>query len=74
MKGFSKNPIGRDIEYILDANPRVTVIRGCRCKWNCGSTWLLQLDHETLESGYNMFFKLAIEDAIELGKKVNVTV
>jgi len=70
MKGFSKNPIGRDIEYILDANPRVTVIRGCYCKYNCGSTWLTQLDRETITGGYNNYFKQALIDAHDVAEKL----
>ena len=72
MKNFTKNPIGRDIEYVLESNPRVTIIRGCHCKYNCDSTWLVRVDYETVMGGYNSHFKSAVKDAESLGQKLTV--
>ena len=69
MKGFTKNPIGRDIEYVLDADPRVTVIRDCYCSFNCGSTWMIRFEDDLVDSGHYSYFKDAIADAIALGSK-----
>ena len=63
MKGFTKHPVGRDIAYVLEANPRVRVIRGCKCAWNCDETWLVQIDEETVIGGYFRYFKDALRDA-----------
>jgi hypothetical protein len=67
VKGFVKNPIGRDIEYVLQSNSRVAVIRGCKCQWNCDRTWHLQVDQETIEGGYYRYFKDALRGAREEG-------
>ena len=68
MKGFAKNPIGRDIEYILESDPRVAVIRGCHCQWNCDETWLLQVNNETITGGYYRYFKDALRGAVHEGE------
>jgi hypothetical protein len=69
-KGFSKNRIGRDVEYILDDNPRVTILRECRCGYNCSSTWAVRVDNEIMDSGYHSRFRLAVSDAIQTGKEL----
>lgn len=69
MKGFTKNPIGRDIEYVLDADPRVTVIRDCYCSSNCYQTWMIRFEDDVVDSGHYSYFKDAIADAIAMGGK-----
>ena len=72
MNGFTKNRIGRDIEYILQSNPRVTVIRSCYCSYNCMETWMTKVDDEVIDGGYNSYFRDAVKDAFVAGEKLAV--
>lgn len=66
MKGFTKQAFGKDIEYVLDADPRVTVLRDCYCSFNCDSTWMVKFEQNLF--AYHSYFKSAMKDAVQLGE------
>ena len=70
MNGFVKSRIGDDIEYTLENNPSVSVIRGCACSSQCSESWVVKVDD--VPAIYFRYFRRALESAEKLGASDDV--